>query len=173
MPLYVMYGFDSAGSLAEETDDPRRTAPKAIWRALLTAGVLGFLLIGFGTMAVDQPATAGGLTSITKDVLGDSWGNLWLADVALAIFVCCLAIQAMSIRILFAMARDNNLPFARGLASVSAKRRVPVVPALTSGDHRADHPGLQHRQPVGLHDHHLARHHPHVPRVPGRRRSRC
>ena len=30
MPLYVMYGFDSAGSLAEETDDPRRTAPKAI-----------------------------------------------------------------------------------------------------------------------------------------------
>ena len=133
MPLYVMYGFDSAGSLAEETDDPRRTAPKAIWRALLTAGVLGFLLIGFGTMAVDQPATAGGLTSITKDVLGDSWGNLWLADVALAIFVCCLAIQAMSIRILFAMARDNNLPFARGLASVSAKRRVPVAPALTSG----------------------------------------
>jgi amino acid transporter len=84
-------------------------------------------------MAVDQPATAGGLTSITKDVLGDSWGNVWLADVALAIFVCCLAIQAMSIRILFAMARDNNLPFARGLASVSARRRVPVVPALTSG----------------------------------------
>lgn len=133
MPLYVMYGFDSAGSLAEETDDPRRTAPKSIWRALLTAGILGFLLIGFGTMAVDQPATTGGLTSITKDVLGNTWGNVWLADVALAIFVCCLAIQAMSIRILFAMARDNNLPFARGLASVSAKRRVPVAPALTSG----------------------------------------
>ena len=30
MPLYVMYGFDSAGSLAEETADPRRTAPKAL-----------------------------------------------------------------------------------------------------------------------------------------------
>ena len=59
MPLYVMYGFDTAGSLAEETADPRRTAPKAIWRALLTAGVLGFLLIGFGTMAVDKTATAG------------------------------------------------------------------------------------------------------------------
>ena len=35
MPLYVMYGFDSAGSLAEETADPRRTAPKALIRALL------------------------------------------------------------------------------------------------------------------------------------------
>jgi urea carboxylase system permease len=133
MPLYVMYGFDSAGSLAEETADPRRTAPKALIRALLTAGVLGFLLIGFGTMAVDKDATGFGLTSITKDVLGDTWGNIWLADVALAIFVCCLAIQAMSIRILFSMARDGNLPFARAIASVSARRRVPVVPALASG----------------------------------------
>ncbi len=94
---------------------------------------MGFLLIGFGTMAVDKEATAGGLTSITKDVLGNTWGKLWLWDVALAIFVCCLAIQAMSIRILFAMARDDNLPFARAIASVSAQRRVPVVPALTSG----------------------------------------
>lgn len=133
MPLYVMYGFDSAGSLAEETADPRRTAPKALIRALLTAGVLGFLLIGFGTMAVDKEATGFGLTSITKDVLGETWGNIWLADVAVAIFVCCLAIQAMSIRILFSMARDGNLPFARAIASVSAQRRVPVVPALTSG----------------------------------------
>ena len=133
MPLYVMYGFDSAGSLAEETADPRRTAPRALLRALTTAGVMGFLLIGFGTMAVDKSATGFGLTSITKDVLGNTWGNLWLADVALAIFVCCLAIQAMSIRILFSMARDGNLPFARAIASVSAQRRVPVVPALASG----------------------------------------
>ena len=133
MPLYVMYGFDTAGSLAEETADPRRTAPRALLRALTTAGVMGFLLIGFGTMAVDKDATGGGLASITKDVLGNTWGKLWLWDVILAISVCCLAIQAMSIRILFAMARDGNLPFARALASVSAQRRVPVVPALTSG----------------------------------------
>ena len=91
---------------------------------------MGFLLIGFGTMAVDKEATAGGLATITKDVLGSTWGNVWLWDVILAIFVCALAIQAMSIRILFAMARDGNLPFARAIASVSAQRRVPVVPAL-------------------------------------------
>jgi urea carboxylase system permease len=133
MPLYVMYGFDTAGSLAEETSDPRRTAPRAVWRALLTAGSMGFLLIALGTMAVDKEATAGGLTTITKDVLGNTWGEVWLWDVVVAIFVCCLAIQAMSIRILFSMARDGNLPFARSLASVSAHRRVPVVPALASG----------------------------------------
>jgi amino acid transporter len=39
----------------------------------------------------------------------------------------------MSVRILFAMGRDNNLPFASQLASVSGTRRVPVVPAVLVG----------------------------------------
>ena len=56
MPLYVAYGFDTAGSLAEETSDPRRKAPRAIVQALLTAAVMGFLLILFGAMAVSDAA---------------------------------------------------------------------------------------------------------------------
>ena len=70
---------------------------------------------------------------ITKDVLGDFWGDVFLWDCALAIFVCCLAIHAMSVRILFAMGRDNNLPGGAKLASVSGKRRVPVFPAVLVG----------------------------------------
>ena len=37
MSAYVMYGFDTAGTLAEETNDPRRAAPPAIIRALIAA----------------------------------------------------------------------------------------------------------------------------------------
>jgi urea carboxylase system permease len=137
MPLYVMYGFDTAGSLAEETDDPRRRAPRAVLQALATAGTMGFLLIVLGTMAVSDKLyanpTALGLTTITKDVLGNTWGNVFLIDCAFAIFVCCLAIHAMSVRILFAMGRDNNLPGASRLASVSGTRRVPVFPAVLVG----------------------------------------
>ncbi len=138
MPLYVMYGFDSAGSLAEETDDPRRKAPRAILQALATAGTMGFLLILFGSMAISNTGFAGitglnGLTSITIDVLGNTWGKIFLADVAVAIFVCCLAIHAMSVRILFAMGRDDNLPGASRLAHVSGTRRVPVFPAVLVG----------------------------------------
>jgi urea carboxylase system permease len=137
MPLYVMYGFDSAGSLAEETDDPRRKAPRAVLQALATAGTMGFLLILFGTMAVSgglfKNGTSLGLTAITTDVLGSTWGKVFLADVALAIFVCCLAIHAMSVRILFAMGRDDNLPGGSRLAHVSGTRRVPVFPAVLVG----------------------------------------
>ncbi len=137
MPLYVMYGFDSAGSLAEETADPRRRAPRAILQALATAGIMGFLLIAFAEMAVSSTAADGpfitGLAGATTDILGETWGKVFLVDVAMAIFVCALAIQAMSVRILFSMSRDNNLPFARQLASVHGSRRVPVVPAVVSG----------------------------------------
>src|SRR5262249_39094779 len=38
-----------------------------------------------------------------------------------------------SVRILFAMGRDNALPFGKQLASVSGSRRVPIVPAVTVG----------------------------------------
>src|SRR5207302_1938227 len=34
MASYVLYGFDTAGTLAEETDQPRRRAPRAILSAL-------------------------------------------------------------------------------------------------------------------------------------------
>ena len=54
MSAYVMYGFDTAGTLAEETNDPRRAAPPAILRALAAAGLIGGLLILFALMSVKQ-----------------------------------------------------------------------------------------------------------------------
>ncbi|MFM7783646.1 MAG: APC family permease, partial [Gammaproteobacteria bacterium] len=44
---YVMYGFDTASSLGEETHDPRRTAPRAILHAILASFVIGgAILVG-------------------------------------------------------------------------------------------------------------------------------
>ena len=51
MPAYVMFGFDTAGSLAEETNDPRKRAPRAILMALGAAGVAGMLLLLFALMS--------------------------------------------------------------------------------------------------------------------------
>ena len=45
MASYVMYGYDTAGTLAEETAEPRRRAPRAILQALTAAAVGGALLL--------------------------------------------------------------------------------------------------------------------------------
>src|SRR5262249_55553934 len=112
---YVLYGFDTAGALAEETDEPRRRAPWAILQALAAAGLAGGLLILFGILAVSDPGRpelgriTGGLPFLVKDVLGARLGIFLLVEVIFAVFVCALAVHAASVRLMFAMARDNNL----------------------------------------------------------------
>lgn len=139
MASYVMYGFDTAGTLAEETDEPRRRAPWAIVRALAAAGAIGGLLIASGLLSLPDPADpalgelTGGLPFIVKVVLGPSIGNLFLVAVVFAVAVCSLAVHASAVRLIFAMARDNNLPFARALSRVGRETRTPIVPAVLTG----------------------------------------
>jgi urea carboxylase system permease len=136
---YVMYGFDTAGSLAEETADPRRTAPRAILQALGAAGLLGFLLLMVALMAAgDLGASAlgridGGLPSIVTEALGGTFGRVLLGDVVFAILVCALAVHAGAVRLMFAMARDGQLPCSTRLARVSPTFRTPVLPAVVVG----------------------------------------
>ncbi|HEV3378067.1 MAG TPA: amino acid permease [Thermoleophilaceae bacterium] len=134
---YVMYGFDTASSLGEETKDPRRTAPLAILRAVVASFILGGLILLFAILAVSNINSpeigTGGLQFVVLDVLGDTIGKIFLITVAIAITVCCLAVHTATIRMAFAMARDNNLPAGERVATVHPKTRTPIVPAVITG----------------------------------------
>jgi len=139
MSSYVMYGFENAGLLAEETRDPRKTAPRAILQALGAVAILGGTLLLLGLMAaanLSDPALGkkdGGLPLIIKDALGGTVGKMLLCDVILAVTVCALTVQTGAVRLIFGMARDNNLPFSHTLARISARSKTPLVPALLTG----------------------------------------
>ena len=137
LSAYVMYGFDTAGTLAEETNNPRKHAPPAIIRAIAAAAIIGGLVILFASMAnkhiLDKNVGLLGLPYVMKQAFGNTVGNLFLIDCAIAIFVCCLAVQTATIRMLFSMARDNRLPAGSAIARVSGHRKVPIVPALVTG----------------------------------------
>ena len=139
MASYVLYGFDTAGTLAEETAHPRRRAPRAILQALAAAALAGALLIVSAILAVGDPSRPklgridGGLPMIIKGVLGPGLGRLFLVDVAFAVFVCALAVHAGTVRLIFAMARDNNLPMARALGRVPRRTQAPALPAVVVG----------------------------------------
>jgi len=137
MSAYVMYGFDTAGSLAEETLDPRKNAPPAILRALAAAGLAGFLVILFGEMSVpdihaSQLGTSG-LPYLVKATLGTVTGDLFLVISLIAITVCSLAVHAGGIRMIFTMGRDNRLPYASAIAKVHGKSKTPLVPSIVIG----------------------------------------
>ena len=132
-----MYGFDTAGTLAEETNNPRKHAPPAIIRAIAAAAIIGGLVILLASMAnknvLDKNIGLLGLPYVMKQAFGNTVGNIFLADCAIAIFVCCLAVQTATIRMMFSMARDNRLPAGSAVARVSGRRKVPIVPALVTG----------------------------------------
>ena len=134
MSAYVFYGFDTAGSLAEETREPRKHAPRAILRALTAAFVAGGLLMLVGMMAVGNlnasELSTSGMPYLIKSTLGEHLGDVFLVCSAIAITVCCLAVQTAAIRMIFSMARDKRLPFANALGKVSPRSKTPVLPAL-------------------------------------------
>jgi urea carboxylase system permease len=137
LSAYVMYGFDTAGTLGEETNNPRKHAPPAIIRAVGAAALIGGLVILLAILSTKNLGNKNvgllGLPYVIKQAFGNTTGNVFLADTALAIFVCCLAVQAATIRMLFSMARDNRIPFGSQVARVSGHRKVPIVPALVTG----------------------------------------
>ena len=136
---YVMYGFDTASSLGEETVEPRRTAPKAILRALLASFVIGGAILLFAILAapdLQDPllgSPQGSLQYIVESVMWGPLSTVFLICIVIAVIVCSLAVHTAAIRLTFAMARDNALPFGERLAKVHPKTRTPVVPAVVIG----------------------------------------
>ena len=136
---YVLYGFDTAGTLAEETHDPRKKAPRAILQALLAAGFAGLLVLLLALMAAPDLANPdlgnirGGLPMLVKSVLGETTGKLFLCIVIFAIIVCTLAVHSGAVRLMFAMGRDGCMPFSKSLSKVSSKTQTPVLATLLCG----------------------------------------
>jgi amino acid transporter len=132
MGLFVIYGFDTASTLAEETNDPRRAAPRAVLGSVAAAFVIGFVFLWAMLMAVpgdlSEVVAAGGISppDIIQGNLSNALATGYLFVVSFAIFVCCLAIQASTIRLAFSMARDRQLPFSGLLSKVNARTGTPV-----------------------------------------------
>jgi amino acid transporter len=137
-PVYIFYGFESAGDISEETKDAGRQVPKAMRHALIWGGVSSFILIGAlllampkGDDAVGQTVKGGGVPFIL--------GSLpdWLQQVALlliifAFFSCGTSIQGAGSRLVFSYARDGALPGSKWFARVHRTFRTPVN-ALVAG----------------------------------------
>jgi urea carboxylase system permease len=130
MSLFVVYGFDTASTLAEETRDPRREAPKAVLASLTGAFIIGAIFLLGTLMAIpDMKGAVTGLfgaQTVIEANLNSALATTYLFVVSAAIFICCLAIMTSTIRLCFGMARDNQLPVSKPLAKVNPRWHTPV-----------------------------------------------
>jgi amino acid transporter len=142
MSLFVIYGFDTASTLAEETKNPRAMAPKAVLASVVGAFIIGGIFLysiivaipDMGKYVADAGAgKIGSPADILTAVLPSWMANLYLVVVLAAIYVCCLAIQTSTIRLAFGMARDGKLPLARVYNKVSPSLHTPVGVCIVVG----------------------------------------
>src|SRR5256886_2541451 len=144
MSLFVIYGFDTASTLAEETKNPRVEAPKAVLASVVGAFIIGTVFLLALIIAIPDmqkfvagagavPATITSPADVLNAVLPGWMANVYLLVVLAAIYVCCLAIQTSTIRLAFGMARDGKLPLARFYNKVSPTLHTPVITCLVVG----------------------------------------
>jgi amino acid transporter len=111
---YTIVGFESASNLAEETEEPHKTIPRAMVRAVLLSGAVGmaFLIaLSYATKSVSAAtASTAPVALIVHDVLGGVVQKLFLIFVCVSIFACGLVIMVTNGRLIFSMARDRRLP---------------------------------------------------------------
>jgi amino acid transporter len=128
--FFAFIGFEDIANMAEETLDPRRTAPRAI------AWTLGLTMIAYLTLAlvaISLPARAEIVeSSAPVATIFEAVSSLDPAPVAtvasLAMINGILAQLIMASRVLYGMASDAQLPSKLGV--VSATRRTPVRATL-------------------------------------------
>lgn len=131
LSIFAFTGFESAAAVGDESRDPKRLVPKAIFGSLALVGAFYVvcawgLQIGWGTDNLDALASS---STAPAFVLAD---RLWSGGSIIVLIALvnsglgvCIACTTSSTRTLFGMARTGALPGP--LARVSPKHRTPVV----------------------------------------------
>src|SRR4051794_41060862 len=129
-------GFESAASLGQESDNPRRAVPRAIRINVLTCGtyfIVGsyIYILGFDKMGTEITASAAPLNDLAEGA-GVSFLR-YVIDLGIAIGFIAVTVAALTAvsRVLFNMSREGLLP--RALGEVDETHRVPKTTLLVVG----------------------------------------
>ena len=139
--VYIFYGFESAGDVAEEVVQASKRVPRAILSSLLVGGVTSFVLVAALTLAIPSGAkayaTAASFAGGVPYIIGANIPNtnlqgLILLLVCFAFFSCGTAVQASAARLIFSYSRDRALPASGLLRQVSPTFKTPVNALLVA-----------------------------------------
>ncbi|TGO64495.1 hypothetical protein BOTNAR_0088g00250 [Botryotinia narcissicola] len=128
-PVWVVSGFESAATIAEEASNAAKAVPFAMVSSLITAAVTGWAVIitiafcmgtdviGIVTSPLGQPLAQIAFNSLGKDGSVALLVFLWLSSVA-----NCSILMVAASRETFAFARDHGLPFSSYLRVLSSNK---------------------------------------------------
>jgi urea carboxylase system permease len=147
MALFVVYGFDTAGTFGEETVDAGRQAPRGVLWSVAISGLVGTVFLIAVILAIPDMgaaitegqalgfpiATTIQATLTAEIAAGITVGEIYLFVILASVFVCTLAIQGAATRMMFSMSRDRHLPLGSLWGQVNRTFRTPANAAIAVG----------------------------------------
>jgi amino acid transporter len=130
---WAFIGFDACSTIAEETHEPKRMVPRAIFFSLCMVGGVVLFNSAALTLSFNRDALVG--TSASSDpitpIIAGSFG-VWaekpfLAIVMVAFLACGASVVQYTSRIVYSMAREGNMPIALSRVTAAKIPRNAVI----------------------------------------------
>ena len=132
---FSFLGFDSATAFAEETLNPEKTIPRAVFIITLVGGAIFMSVSYFAHNVWPDYTTFTDPDSASHEIItfvgGKLFSSLFLAVYAVTAFGSAMSSQASASRVLFAMGRDGQLP--KFFGRLHHKCQTPVNNILIIG----------------------------------------
>ena len=130
---WAFIGFDACSTIAEETQEPKRMVPRAIFFSLCMVGSVvlfnsAALTLSFNRETLQQTsAVSDPVTPVIVANFGDWAESPFLAIVILAFLACGSSMVQYTSRIVFSMAREGSMPAVLSRVTAAGAPRNAVL----------------------------------------------
>lgn len=137
MGLFMFFGFEACGNVAEEVKNPGKKIPVAMILSIVfgaisaVISIMGYLLSSPDLQDIVNGKIADPIPTILNQALGETGATIFIVVAVIAMLSCILSLQAALSRLIFSFSRDNMLPGSEWMSKIS-KHSVPDNAMLVS-----------------------------------------
>lgn len=136
--IWIFFGHEACGDLAEEVHDASREVPRAMLTTMLAGGGSA-LLIALG-MILAVPDMAGAVSGVVsnpadaalRNALGPMGATAMFGCLMLVAFSATISVIASTSRLLFSMGRDRMIPFSASMSHVNPRTGLPTAAVIAA-----------------------------------------
>jgi amino acid transporter len=133
--VFVISGFDVNGTAGEETAQASRNVPRALLIANFSTFAIGTVIVLFTSLLVHSFPTAAHEPDIIRyalaPALGSAAAEVFEILIVVSLFVNMMILQLTAARVMWAQARDGQMPFPRAMTKLS-KDRIPITAVIVA-----------------------------------------
>ncbi|MFT9441497.1 MAG: amino acid permease [Acetobacter papayae] len=136
--IWIFFGHEACGDLAEEVHDASREVPRAMLTTMLAGGGSALLIaLGMILAVPDMAGAVSGAVSNPADAalraaIGPIGATAMLGCLMLVAFSATISVIASTSRLLFSMGRDRVIPFSVAMSRVNPRTGLPTAAVLAA-----------------------------------------